>query len=105
MFPPFSLDTFMRNNAGNSQVFRILDGVIYYFCNTYVQLGANYSVGELTNPQRVAGGPNLRPLLFNAASVAEVGFGPSSAMISQVVNAIIITEPHSFFKLLAHWNP
>ncbi|KAG0695144.1 pyridoxal phosphate-dependent transferase [Suillus ampliporus] len=80
-FPSLGSGYIYADNAGGSQTAQgVIDRIVDYLSNTNVQLGADYSVGLLSS-QRVADGSITAAELFNAASVDEVGFGPSSTMI------------------------
>ncbi|KAI6026602.1 hypothetical protein PISMIDRAFT_16172 [Pisolithus microcarpus 441] len=93
------------DNAGGSQTCQqVLDRIVDYLSNTKLQLGADYSVG-VQSSQRVTEGLEAAALLFNAASVDEVGFGPCSTIVLeniaramdndiQPVDKFIITEEH-----------
>ncbi|KAG1724355.1 pyridoxal phosphate-dependent transferase [Suillus lakei] len=80
-FPSLESGYIYADNAGGSQTAQgVIDRIVDYLTNTNVQLGADYFVGLLST-QRVAEGPFTVAELFNAASIDEVGFGPSSTMI------------------------
>ncbi|KAG1725876.1 pyridoxal phosphate-dependent transferase [Suillus paluster] len=80
-FPSLKSGYIYAENAGGSQTAQaVIDRIVDYLTNTNVQLGAGYSVGLLSS-QRVADGSIAAAELFNAASLDEVGFGPSSTMI------------------------
>lgn len=93
------------DNAGGSQTCQqVLDRIVDYLSNTKLQLGADYSVG-VQSSQRVTEGLEAAALLFNAASVDEVGFGPCSTIVLEniaramdndirPVDKFIITEEH-----------
>lgn len=104
-FPSLRSGYVFADNAGGSQTCQqVLDRIVDYLSNTNVQLGADYSVGVQSN-RRVAEGLEAAALLYNAASVDEVGFGPSSTMILENIaramdndvepgDEFIITEEH-----------
>ena len=82
----------------------MIDNIVNYLGHTNVQLGASYSVG-VQSTQRVSDGSVAAALLFNAASVHEVGYGPSSTMVFENIaraleddihfgDEFIITEEH-----------
>jgi len=80
-FPSLTSRYIYADNAGGSQTAQVvIDRIVDYLSNTNVQMGGSYSVGLLSS-QRVAEGSVAAMELFNAASVDEVGFGPSSTMI------------------------
>lgn len=104
-FPSLRSGYVFADNAGGSQTCQqVLNRIVDYLSNTNVQLGANYSVGVQSN-QRIAEGLETAALLFNATSVDEVGFGPSSTMVFENIaramdsdiepgDEFIITEEH-----------
>ena len=104
-FPPLRTGYIYADNAGGSQTAQqVIDNIVDYLSNTNVQLCASYSVGAQTN-QRVSDGSVAAALLFNAASVDEVGYGPSSTMVLENIaraladdiqsgDEFIITEEH-----------
>jgi selenocysteine lyase/cysteine desulfurase len=80
-FPALGSGYIYADNAGGSQTTQaVIDRLMDYLANTNVQLGADYSVGLLSS-QHVAEGSVTAAELFNAASVKEVGFGPSTTMM------------------------
>jgi len=80
-FPALGSGYIYADNAGGSQTPQgVIDRIVDYLSNTNVQLGADYFVGMLST-QRVAEGSFSIAELLNAASISEVGFGPSSTMI------------------------
>ncbi|KAG2143141.1 pyridoxal phosphate-dependent transferase [Suillus cothurnatus] len=82
-FPSLESGYIYADNAGGSQTAQgVIDRIVDYLTNTNVQLGADYFIGVLST-QRVDEGPLSIAELFNAASVDEVGFGPSSTMICE----------------------
>ncbi|KAH7922542.1 PLP-dependent transferase [Leucogyrophana mollusca] len=104
-FPALKSGYIYGDNAGGSQAVQgVIDRITDYLSNTNVQLGADYSIGVQSN-QRVAEGAASAAALFNAGSVDEVGFGPSSTMLFenlaralendiQAGDEFIITEEH-----------
>ncbi|KAH7890443.1 pyridoxal phosphate-dependent transferase [Phlebopus sp. FC_14] len=104
-FPALRSSYIYADNAGGSQTAQsVIDRIVDYLSNTNVQLGADYSVG-VQSTQRVADGAVSAALLFNAASVDEVAFGPSSTMLFENLaramesdiksgDEFIITEEH-----------
>ncbi|KAH7915574.1 pyridoxal phosphate-dependent transferase [Hygrophoropsis aurantiaca] len=104
-FPALKSGYIYGDNAGGSQTVQgVIDRITDYLSNTNVQLGADYSIGALSN-QRVADGSAAAAVLFNAASVEEVGYGPSSTMVFENIaraldddiqpgDEFIITEEH-----------
>lgn len=80
-FPSLESGYIYADNAGGSQTTQgVIDRIVDYLTNTNVQLGADYFVGTLST-QRVDEGSFTVAELFNAASIDEVVFGPSSTMI------------------------
>jgi selenocysteine lyase/cysteine desulfurase len=80
-FPSLESGYIYADNAGGSQTAQgVIDRIVDYLTNTNVQLGADYFVGKLST-QRVDEGSFTIAELFNAASIDEVGFGPSSTMV------------------------
>ncbi|OAX43451.1 PLP-dependent transferase [Rhizopogon vinicolor AM-OR11-026] len=104
-FPALESGYIYADNAGGSQTTQgVIDRIVDYLSNTNVQLGADYFVGVLST-QRVAEGSFTIAELLNAASVNEVGFGPSSTMIFENIaraldndiqpgDEFIITDEH-----------
>lgn len=104
-FPSLRTGYIYADNAGGSQTAQqVIDDIVDYLSNTNVQLGASYSVGEKST-QRVSDGSVAAALMFNAASVNEVGYGPSSTMVLENIaraldddvqagDEFIITEEH-----------
>lgn len=104
-FPSLRSGYIFADNAGGSQTAQpVIDNIVHYLSNTNVQLGADYSVG-VQSTQRVSDGSIAAALLFNAASVNEVGYGPSSTMVIENIaraldhdiqsgDEFIITEEH-----------
>ncbi|KIJ62257.1 hypothetical protein HYDPIDRAFT_94816 [Hydnomerulius pinastri MD-312] len=104
-FPSLRSGYIYADNAGGSQTAQeVINRIVDYLSNTNVQLGADYSVG-VQSSQRVADGSVAAALLFNAASVDEVGYGPSSTMLFENIaraldndiksgDEFIITEEH-----------
>jgi cysteine desulfurase family protein (TIGR01976 family) len=104
-FPSLRTGYIYADNAGGSQTAQqVIDNIVDYLSNTNVQLCASYSVGVQSN-QRVSDGSVAAELLFNAASVDEVGYGPSSTMVLENIaraldddiqsgDEFIITEEH-----------
>lgn len=104
-FPSLESGYIYADNAGGSQTAQgVIDRIVDYLTNTNVQLGADYFVGMLST-QRVAEGSFSAAELFNAASIDEVGFGPSSTMIFENIaralendirpgDEFIITDEH-----------
>jgi len=104
-FPSLRNGYIYADNAGGSQTAQqVIDKIVDYLSNTNVQLGADYSVGAQTT-QRVSDGSVAAALLFNAASVNEVGYGPSATMVLENIaraldgdvqpgDELIITEEH-----------
>ncbi|KAF7974668.1 hypothetical protein HWV62_11564 [Athelia sp. TMB] len=127
-FPSLASGYIYGDNAGGSQVTSdVIARITDYLTNTNVQLGADYSVGQLST-QRVADGPIAAKELFNAADPNEIAFGASSTlMVENLTRAMeesiqegdefIITEEHEancgpWKKLAArkgaaikHWRP
>ncbi|KAJ8590014.1 hypothetical protein M405DRAFT_182906 [Rhizopogon salebrosus TDB-379] len=80
-FPALESGYIYADNAGGSQTTQaVIDRLVDYLTNTNVQLGADYSIGLLSS-QCVAEGSVTAAELFNAASIKEVGFGPSTTMM------------------------
>ncbi|OJA09679.1 hypothetical protein AZE42_07765 [Rhizopogon vesiculosus] len=80
-FPSLASGFIYADNAGGSQTTQgVIDRIVDYLSNTNVQMGGEYPVGLLSS-QRVAEGSVTAAELFNAASVDEVGFGPSTTMM------------------------
>ncbi|KAH0828676.1 pyridoxal phosphate-dependent transferase [Lanmaoa asiatica] len=104
-FPSLRSGYIFADNAGGSQTAQhVIDNIVDYLSNTNVQLGADYSVG-VQSTQRVSDGSVTAALLFNAASINEVGYGPSSTMVFENIaraldkdiqpgDEFIITEEH-----------
>lgn len=104
-FPSLRTGYIFADNAGGSQTAQpVIDNIVDYLSNTNVQLGADYSA-SVQSTQRVSGGSVAAALLFNAASVNEVGYGPSSTMVFENIaraldynihpgDEFIITEEH-----------
>ncbi|KAF9223158.1 PLP-dependent transferase [Gyrodon lividus] len=104
-FPSLRSGYIYADNAGGSQTAQqVIDNIVDYLSNTNVQLGADYSVG-VQSSKRVADGSAAAALLFNAASVGEVGYGPSATMVFENISRamdgdikigdeFIITEEH-----------
>ncbi|KAG9311445.1 pyridoxal phosphate-dependent transferase [Chiua virens] len=70
-FPSLRTGYIFGDNAGGSQTAQqVIDNIVDYLSNTNVQLGADYSMAS-----------TAAAVLFNAASVDEVGYGPSSTML------------------------
>jgi selenocysteine lyase/cysteine desulfurase len=80
-FPALESGYIYADNAGGSQTTQVvIDRIVDYLSNTNVQPGADYFIGTLST-RRVDEGPFAVAELLNAASINEVGFGPSSTMI------------------------
>ncbi|KAG1815873.1 pyridoxal phosphate-dependent transferase [Suillus variegatus] len=80
-FPSLQSGYIYADNAGGSQTTQgVINQIVDYLTNTNVQLGADYFVGVLSN-KRMDEGSFTAAELFNAASIDEVGFGPSLTMI------------------------
>lgn len=80
-FPALRTGYIYADSAGGSQTAQqVIDHIVDYLRNTNAQLGASYSVSAQSS-QRVSDGSVAAALLFNAASVNEVGYGPSSTMV------------------------
>ncbi|KAG1821459.1 pyridoxal phosphate-dependent transferase [Suillus variegatus] len=80
-FPSLESGYIYADNAGGSQTAQgVIDRIVDYLTNTNVQLGADYFVSVLST-KRVDEGPFAIAELFNAASIDEVVFGPSSTMM------------------------
>ncbi|KAG1874988.1 pyridoxal phosphate-dependent transferase [Suillus subluteus] len=85
-FPSLESGYIYADNAGGSQTAQgVIDRIVDYLTNTNVQLGADYFVGTLST-QRVDEGSFTVAELFNAASIDEVAFGPSSTMIIENIS-------------------
>jgi selenocysteine lyase/cysteine desulfurase len=68
------------DNAGGSQCSKpVIDRIVDYLCNTNVQLGADYSISQIST-DRVNEGKEAAKVLFNAASSDEIVMGGSSTM-------------------------
>ncbi|KAF7288846.1 Aminotran-5 domain-containing protein [Mycena chlorophos] len=79
------------DNAGGSQVTQsAIDKIVDYLSHTNVQLGADYAV-SVVSTTRVDAGAEAARVLFNARSVEEVAFGPSST--ANVENLARALEP------------
>nr|GAT44043.1 predicted protein [Mycena chlorophos] len=91
-FPALSSGGFIfADNAGGSQVTQsAIDKIVDYLSHTNVQLGADYAVSVLSTT-RVDAGAEAARVLFNARSVEEVAFGPSST--ANVENLARALEP------------
>lgn len=104
-FPSLASGYIFGDNAGGSQVTSdVIARITDYLINSNVQLGADYSVGQLSN-QRVAEGPIAAKELFNAADHNEIAFGASSTLLLENLtrsmderiqkgDEFIITEEH-----------
>ena len=116
-FPSLRTGYIYADNAGGTQTAQqVIDNIIDYLINTNVRPFSNYSaVGAQTN-QRVLDGSVAAALLFNAASVDEVGYGPSSTrVLDNIANALyddiqsgdefIITEEHEGIIFSRPVNP
>ncbi|KAG2108972.1 PLP-dependent transferase [Suillus discolor] len=80
-FPSLESGYIYADNAGGSQTAQgVIDRIVDYLTNTNVQLGADYFVSVLST-KRVDEGPFAIAELFNAASIDEIVFGPSSTMM------------------------
>ncbi|KAF9256542.1 selenocysteine lyase [Marasmius fiardii PR-910] len=80
-FPALSTGYIFGDNAGGSQCTRdCADRVYDYLVNTNVQLGADYSVSQVSSQRVFVEGPEHAKILFNADSVDEIVFGSSSTM-------------------------
>ena len=68
------------DNAGGSQCSKpVIDRIVDYLCNSNVQLGADYSISQIST-DRVDEGKEAAKVLFNAASGDEIVMGSSSTM-------------------------
>ncbi|KAF8132449.1 pyridoxal phosphate-dependent transferase [Boletus edulis] len=93
-FPSLRTGYIYADNAGGSQTAQpVIDNITDYLCNTNVQLGASYSMG-VQSTQRVTDGSVAASLLFNAASVDEVGYGPSSTMVFENMARALDDDVH-----------
>ncbi|KAG6373069.1 pyridoxal phosphate-dependent transferase [Boletus reticuloceps] len=93
-FPSLRTGYIYADNAGGSQTAQqVIDNITHYLGNTNVQLGASYSVG-VQSTQRVTDGSVAASLLFNAASVDEVGYGPSSTMVFENMARALDDDVH-----------
>jgi cysteine desulfurase family protein (TIGR01976 family) len=80
-FPGLKDDFIFFDNAGGSQIAQqVIDKINDYLVNSYVQLGASYSVSELAT-KRVAELQNVGQLLLNTQSPAEIVTGSSTTML------------------------
>lgn len=80
-FPGLNDDFILFDNAGGSQIAgQVVDKINDYLINSYVQLGATYSVSDLAT-KRVAEVQNIGKLLLNAKSAVEIVTGSSSTML------------------------
>ncbi|ESK97391.1 putative aminotransferase [Moniliophthora roreri MCA 2997] len=80
-FPALESGYIYGDNAGGSQCTRVVADRIYdYLCNTNVQLGADYSVSQISTRRVMEEGPEEAIKLFNASSVDEIVFGSSSTL-------------------------
>lgn len=104
-FPSLSAPYIFADNAGGSQCSKpVIDRIVDYLSNSNVQLGADYSVSQVSS-RRVNEGKEAAKVLFDAESSDEIVIGSSSTMslenlaraISEDVNddeEIIITGEH-----------
>jgi selenocysteine lyase/cysteine desulfurase len=82
-FPALADGYLFADNAGGSQCLAsVASAISDYLLRTNVQLGADYAV-SVESTRRVAEGAEASRVLFNAASVAEVGFGSSSTQVAE----------------------
>jgi selenocysteine lyase/cysteine desulfurase len=91
-FPSLASGYIFGDNAGGSQVIGdVINRISDYLTNTNVQLGADYSVGQQST-KRVADGAITAKELFNASSVDEVAFGPSSTQLMENLTRAIESD-------------
>lgn len=89
-FPSLSSGYIFADNAGGSQVTQdVIHRLTDYLTNTNVQLGADYSIGQLST-QRVASAGVEGAKLVNASDSSEIIFASSST-----VNVENIARPMS----------
>ena len=80
-FPSLKSGYIFADNAGGSQCIKdVADRIYDYLCNTNVQLGADYSVSQISTRRVMVDGPESAVKLFNASSVDEIVFGASSTL-------------------------
>ncbi|KAK1227664.1 hypothetical protein PQX77_009329 [Marasmius sp. AFHP31] len=80
-FPGLQSGYIFADNAGGSQCAKdVADRIYDYLCNTNVQLGADYSVSQISTRRVMLDGPESAVKLFNARDVHEIVFGASSTM-------------------------
>ncbi|KAL0570855.1 hypothetical protein V5O48_011097 [Marasmius crinis-equi] len=80
-FPSLQSGYIFADNAGGSQCAReVADKVYDYLCNSNVQLGADYSVSQISTRRVMVDGPESAMKLFNAHSTDEIVFGASSTV-------------------------
>ena len=78
-FPSLASGFIFGDNAGGSQVAQpVIERFTDYLINTNAQLGADYSVSAESTRRVLVDAPEEARKLFNAQSVKEVVFGPSS---------------------------
>ncbi|GJJ14096.1 hypothetical protein Clacol_008353 [Clathrus columnatus] len=80
-FPSLASGYTYADSAGGSQALKsVADAVYDYLINTNVQLGASYTVSQLSTG-RVDHGADVAAILFNAESRDEIAFGPSTTQL------------------------
>ncbi|KAL0066660.1 hypothetical protein AAF712_006263 [Marasmius tenuissimus] len=80
-FPGLQSGYIFADNAGGSQCAKdVADRIYDYLCNTNVQLGADYSVSQISTRRVMLDGPESAVKMFNASDVHEIVFGSSSTM-------------------------
>lgn len=111
-FPSLHSGYIYADNAGGSQTaLQVINNLVDYLSHTNVRPASNYSALGVQSSRRVSDGSVAAALLFNAASVDQVGYGPSSTMVleniaSALYNDIqsgdefILTEEHEGNNLL-----
>ena len=82
-FPALTSGYLYADNAGGSQCLSdVVSRISDYLLNTNVQLGADYSVSQVST-RRVAEGVEAVRELFNAEHADEVALGSSSTMLAE----------------------
>lgn len=128
-FPSLKTGYLFADNAGGSQCLKeVVDRVSDYLLNTNVQLGADYSVSQVSTRRVLSEAPQATATLINAASPDEIVFGSSSTMSTenlarslehdiQAGEEIIVTSEHECNvgpwvrcakrreATIAHWLP
>lgn len=80
-FPSLASGYIFADNAGGSQAAQqVIERITDYFINSNVQLGADYSFGQLATQRVLIDAPKEAARLFNAASPDEIVFGSSSTL-------------------------